>query len=26
LNAFMQHKDVPVKETKAVGCFIERRG
>jgi hypothetical protein len=26
LNAFLQHKDIPVKETKAVGCFIERRG
>jgi thiol-disulfide isomerase/thioredoxin len=26
LNAFIQHKDIPTKETKAVGCFIERRG
>jgi thiol-disulfide isomerase/thioredoxin len=26
LNAFLQHKDIPLKETKAVGCFIERRG
>src|SRR6185369_7488488 len=26
LNAFTQHKDIPIKETKAVGCFIERKG
>ena len=26
LNAFTHHKDIPIKETKAVGCFIERKG
>jgi thiol-disulfide isomerase/thioredoxin len=26
LNAFNQHKNIPAKETKAVGCFIEKRG
>ena len=26
LNAFLEHKPISVKETHAVGCFIERKG
>ena len=25
LNSFLQHKDIRIKETHAVGCFIERK-